>query len=108
MRVVWCQYGLGGIMASSDQFKIIVKGRQTHGALPWRGIDPIVVASRLVTTLQTIVSRELDLTLSPAVISVGRIQAGIRHNIIPEQAIMAGTIRTFDSTMQKEIRQRIS
>ena len=97
----------GGIMASSDQFKITVNGSQTHGAQPWKGVDPIVVASQITTALQTIVSRQLDLTLSPAVISIGRLHSGIRYNIIPNQAVMAGTIRTFDTTMHREIWERI-
>jgi amidohydrolase len=94
-------------MASSDWFTIKIKGRQTHGAAPWLGIDPIVVSSSIILNLQSIVSRQMDITKAPAIITVGKINAGVRPNIIPEEAVMEGTIRTLDSKMQKEIHERI-
>lgn len=100
-------YKTGAAMASSDWFQIKVKGRQTHGAYPWLGTDPIAVASQIYTGLQMIVSRQSELTKSPVVITVGRINAGIRENIIPEELIMAGTIRTLDSAIQKDVHQRV-
>jgi amidohydrolase len=83
-------------MAGADSFKIVVHGRQTHGARPWEGVDPIVVAAQVVTALQTVVSRQIDITAHPAIVSVGVIRGGIRDNILPESAEMVGTIRTFD------------
>ncbi len=94
-------------MASSDWFTIKVKGKQSHGSDPWKGIDPIVVSSEIIQNLQTIVSRQMDLTQAPVIITVGKINAGVRPNIIPEEAIMEGTIRTLDSKMQKEVHDRI-
>jgi amidohydrolase len=94
-------------MASSDWFTIKVKGRQSHGAEPWKSVDPIVVSSAIIQNLQTIVSRQMDLTRAPVIITVGKIHAGVRPNIIPEEAEMEGTIRTLDSKMQKEVHERI-
>ncbi len=94
-------------MASSDWFTIKVKGRQSHGAAPWLGIDPVVVSSSIIQNLQTIVSRQENLSQAPVIISVGKISAGVRPNIIPEEAIMEGTIRTLDSKMQKEVHAKI-
>ncbi len=94
-------------MASSDWFTIKVKGKQSHGANPWQGIDPIVISAEIIQGLQTIVSRQLDITQAPVIITVGKITAGVRSNIIPEQAIMEGTIRTLDSKMQKEVHERM-
>lgn len=96
-----------GFMAASDWFNIKVTGKQAHGAAPWKGIDPIVVSAQIINSLQTIISRQTELTKEAAVISVGRINAGIRENIIPESAEMAGTIRTFDPEMQKIIHEKI-
>jgi amidohydrolase len=96
-----------GLMAAGDTYRIIVKGRQTHGAMPWAGVDPIVVASQIVLGLQTIVSRQIDLTTAPAVVTVGTIEGGSRHNIVPDQVRMSGTIRTFDPEMRKEILARV-
>mgnify|MGYP001396241764 CR=1 FL=1 len=101
------EYRPRGIMAASDTFSITVKGRQTHGAMPAAGIDPIVVGSQIVMALQTIVSRQIDLTTAPAVITVGTFDGGTRFNIIPETVTMTGTIRTFDADMQKQIHARI-
>ena len=100
-------YKPAGMMAASDWFSINVKGRQSHGAAPWMGIDPIVVSAQIINGLQTIVSRQTELTKEAAVITVGRIQAGVRENIIPEEAFFAGTIRTLDEDMQKKIHEKI-
>jgi amidohydrolase len=101
-------YRRGPFMAASDQFEIVVRGRQTHGATPWRGIDPIVVASQIVVSLQTVVSRGVDITAQPAIVTVGQFQAGVRNNIIPDSARLVGTIRTFDEKMQNEIHQQVA
>ena len=101
------RYRPGGIMASADAFRIVVRGRQTHGAQPWNGTDPIVVASQIVLGLQTITSRQVDLTTGPAVITVGALNGGIRFNIIPDSVVMLGTIRTFDTAMRNDIHQRV-
>ncbi len=100
-------YRTGPFMASTDQFEIIVKGKQTHGSAPWRGIDPIVVGAQIVSALQTIVSRNVDITRLPAVVSVGQFQAGVRNNIIPDSARLVGTIRAFDEDVQNDIHVRI-
>ena len=100
-------YRPAGMMAASDWFTIKVKGKQSHGAAPWMGVDPIAISAQIINGLQTIVSRQTELTKEAAVISVGRINAGIRENIIPEEAVMAGTIRTLDEEMQKKIHEKI-
>jgi amidohydrolase len=97
----------GGVMASSDGLSIVVRGRQTHGALPWAGVDPIVIASQIVLGLQTVVSRQLDLTASPAIVTIGSINGGVRGNIIPDTVVMSGTIRTFDQGMRQQIHERV-
>jgi len=96
-----------GIMASGDTVRIAVRGRQTHGALPWEGVDPIVVAAQIVLGLQTIISRQANLTTAPAVLTLGMIQGGNRTNIIPDEVTMAGTIRTFDPGMRETIQERV-
>ena len=96
-----------GLMAAGDTYSIVVKGRQTHGAIPWAGVDPIVVAAQVVLGLQTVVSRQVDLTAAPAVVTVGTIEGGSRHNIVPEQVRMTGTIRTFDPEMRTQILTRV-
>ena len=101
------KYKSGAAMASSDRFSIKVKGKQTHGAQPWLGTDPIAVATQIYTGLQMIVARESELTKAPVVITVGKINGGIRENIIPEEITMAGTIRTLDPAMQKEVHEKI-
>ncbi|HSI87490.1 MAG TPA: amidohydrolase [Pyrinomonadaceae bacterium] len=101
------KYKSGAIMASSDWFQIRVKGSQTHGAYPWLGNDPIASATQIYTGLQMIVARRSDLPKAPVVITIGRINAGIRENIIPEELVMAGTIRTLDSAMQKDVHKKI-
>lgn len=100
-------YKPGATMASSDWFTIKVKGKQSHGAYPWNSIDPIVVSAEIVQALQTIVSRNIDITQAPVVVSVGRIQSGVRANIIPEEAMMEGTIRTLDGQVQKNVHEKI-
>jgi len=97
----------GGLMASSDYYSVTVQGQQTHGAEPWDGVDPIVTASQIVLGLQTIVSRQLDATRTPSIVTVGKIQGGIRNNIIPEAVEMVGTIRTFDADTRLDIHDRI-
>jgi len=93
----------GGILAAADQFNITVNGKQTHGSSPWTGVDPIAVASQIVIGLNMIISRQTELTKEAAVISVGRLRAGVRSNIIPETAELIGTIRTLDTAMQDKI-----
>ncbi len=102
------KYRTGGIMAASDWFKIKVKGKQTHGSQPWAGIDPVVVSAQIINGLQTIVSRQTELTKNPAVISVSVINGGVRSNIIPEDVTMLGTIRTLDTGMQRIIHEKIA
>jgi amidohydrolase len=101
-------YRSGPFMAAADSFEIIVRGRQTHGAAPWNGIDPIVVGSQIVSALQTIVSRHVNITKLPAIVTVGQFQSGVRNNIIPDSARLVGTIRTFDDGMQAEIHKRVT
>jgi amidohydrolase len=101
------EYKPGAFMASSDWFTIKVKGKQSHGSQPWKGIDPIVVSTEIISALQTIVSRQSELTKAPVVITVGKFHSGLRPNIIPEEALLEGTIRTLDSKMQKETHERI-
>ena len=96
-----------GIMASSDNLRIVVRGRQTHGALPWQGVDPIVVSAQIVGALQTITSRQTDVTLAPAIVTIGTIRGGTRFNIVPDSVVMEGTIRTFDEGMQRDIHARV-
>jgi amidohydrolase len=100
-------YRPGGILAASDRFSIKVKGRQAHGSAPWSSVDPIVVSAQIINGLQTIISRQTELTKEAAVITVGRMQGGIRENIIPEEAFLAGTIRTLDTAMQQKIHDKI-
>ncbi len=101
------KYKAGAFMASSDWFTIKVNGKGSHGSQPWGGIDPIAASAQIVEGLQHIVSRQMDLTTAPVVITVGTINSGVRSNIIPETAEMTGTIRTLDSKMQKEVHERI-
>ena len=96
-----------GAMASSDGLRIRVVGRQTHGAQPWAGIDPVVTASQIVVALQGIVSRQIDTTLAPAIVTVATIHGGVRGNIIPDDVVMTGTIRAFDTAMRDDIHARI-
>ena len=101
------RYRSGGTMASADAFRIVVRGRQTHGAIPWAGIDPIVIASQIVLGLQTIASRQVDVTAAPVIVTVGAINGGVRYNIIPDSVVMIGTIRTFDTAVRNDIHARV-
>ncbi|MEQ1923840.1 MAG: amidohydrolase [Pyrinomonadaceae bacterium] len=101
------RYKSGATMAAADWFEIKIKGKQTHAAYPWDGVDPVAVATQIYTGLQMIVSRRSNLPKAPVVITVGRINGGIRENIIPETLSMAGTIRTLDSEMQKDTHAKI-
>ncbi|PZR29489.1 MAG: amidohydrolase [Citrobacter freundii] len=100
------EYKSGSFMAAADFFTIKVKGRPSHGSQPWLGIDPIAASAQIIQGLQNIVSRQSELTKAPVVITVGKIQSGVRNNIIPEDAIMLGTIRTLDSDMQKKVHEQ--
>ncbi len=100
-------YKSGAFMASSDWFTIKVTGKGSHGSQPWGGVDPISASAQIIEGLQHIVSRQMDLTVAPVVITVGTINSGVRSNIIPEKAEMSGTIRTLDNAMQKEVHERI-
>ncbi len=101
------KYKSGAFMASSDWFTIKVNGKGSHGSQPWAGVDPIAASAQIIEGLQHIVSRQMDLTKAPLVITVGTINSGVRSNIIPETAVMTGTIRTLDSKMQVEVHERI-
>jgi amidohydrolase len=101
------KYKYGAAMASSDWFSIRVRGKQTHGSQPWHGIDPIAVSAQIINGLQMIVSRQSELTKAPVVITIGKINGGVRENIIPEEMTMAGTIRTLDPAMQKDVHEKI-
>jgi amidohydrolase len=100
-------YRSGPFLASADRFEIVVRGRQAHGSAPWRGVDPIVVGAEIVGALQTIVSRTVDLTHEPSVVTVGQFEAGVRNNIIPDRARLVGTIRNFDEKVRDETHARV-
>jgi amidohydrolase len=100
-------YRAGAVNASSDGFRLIVNGKQTHGAMPWNGVDPVVVGSQIVSALQTLVSRETDLTKQAVVLSVSTFHAGVRYNIIPDKAEMSGTLRTYDENTRQRIQRRV-
>ncbi|GMV09605.1 MAG: N-acyl-L-amino acid amidohydrolase [Gemmatimonadetes bacterium SCN 70-22] len=99
-------YRAGGLMASGDTYRVVIRGRQTHGALPWNGIDPITISSQVISNLQSIVSRTVDLTLTPAIVTVGYIRGGVRVNIIPDSVEFGGTIRAFDEATRDSILAR--
>jgi len=101
------QYRFGPIMAAAERMRITITGVQTHGAKPWGGVDPIVVSSQIIMSLQTIVAREVDITAVPAVVTIGSIHGGIRNNIIPEEVVMEGTIRTFEDNIRQKIHKSI-
>jgi len=100
-------YRPGAIMASADGLRIVVRGRQTHGAQPWSGIDPVVVTSQIVLGLQTIISRQVDITAAPGIVTIGAVHGGVRNNIIPDSVVMIGTIRAFDAAMRRDIWARV-
>ena len=97
----------GPLMAAVDTLRITVHGRQSHGARPWNGVDPIVTAAQIVNALQTIVSRQVDITQAPAIITIGKFSGGVRHNIIPDKVEMWGTIRSFDADMRDQLHSKI-
>ncbi len=101
-------YRHGSMLAAGDRFEIIVQGRQAHGSKPWVGVDPIVAGSAIVGALQTLVSRESDLTHEPVVVTVGQFDAGVRNNIIPDRARLVGTMRTFDEAMRADLERRMT
>ena len=101
------RYRAGPFMASNDWLSIKVNGRQTHGAWPWNGVDPVVTAAQIVTGLQNIVARQIDISKEPAVVTVATVNGGIRKNIIPDAVEMTGTIRTFDEPMRRDIHARV-
>lgn len=96
-------YRSGPLMASSDRFTIVVRGKQTHGSRPWGGIDPITTASQIILGAQTIISRQVDITKEPAILSFGKIRGGVRSNIIPDSVELVGTIRNFDMGIRQQI-----
>ncbi len=101
------RYKSGGTMAAAQSFTIKVKGKQSHGSQPWSGVDPILISAKIIDGLQTIISRETNLTNEAAVITVGKIKSGVRFNIIPESAEMIGTIRTLDYDMKDKLNKRM-
>ena len=107
MDVNTIEYTPGPALASSDDLRILIKGEQTHGASPWDGADAITAAAHVIAGLQTVVSRRVELTRGPAVISIGKIQGGVRTNILPEEVEMVGTIRTFDPGMREKIHREV-
>ena len=107
MPVGMLAYRPGVATSAADMFRIIVRGKQTHGARPWTGVDPVVIGSTIVTTLQTIISRETDVMRDPAVVTIGAFRGGVRNNIIPDQAELQGTLRTFSERHRARVKQRI-
>jgi amidohydrolase len=100
-------YRSGPFMASADRFEITVHGRQAHGSAPWTGVDPIAAAAQIVTGVNHIVSRQVNITKEPAIVSFGKIAGGVRNNIIPEEVTMIGTIRALSYEMRDNIKQKI-
>lgn len=100
-------YRVGPLMAAVDSFKIHVQGLQSHGSRPWQGVDPIATSALIINGVNTIISRQIDITETPAVISFGAINGGIRDNIMPETVEMIGTIRTFQPAHRVEIFDRL-
>jgi len=101
------EYRAGAVQASADRIRIVIKGRQTHGALPWKGIDPITVGAEIVLALNSVASRQLDVTRGPVVITVGTFHGGARNNIVPDDAVLTGTLRTFDASVREDAMARI-
>ena len=98
----------GAEMSMADILTIVVKGKQTHGAQPWKGVDPVVISAEIITALQTITARQTDITAAPAIVTVSTINGGLRFNIIPDSVVMTGTIRTFDKAMREDVHARIT
>ncbi len=107
MPVGTIAYREGGMLASSDGLRIVVRGTQTHGAMPWGGVDPIVTSAQIINGLQTVVSRQVDLTDSPAIVTIGQIEGGNRGNIIPDTVLMIGTIRTLNPDTRTLVHERV-
>ncbi|MGG9962888.1 amidohydrolase [Ferruginibacter sp. SUN106] len=101
------QYKSGSFMASADKFTVKVKGKSSHGSQPWLGVDPIAVSANIIEAFQQIVSRQMDLTKAPVVITVAKFNSGVRFNIIPDEAMMEGTLRTLDSKMRTDVQERM-
>jgi amidohydrolase len=97
----------GGLMASADRLRIDVDGRQTHASMPWRGVDPVVVSAQIILALQTVVTRQIDSTATPAVLSISTIHGGVRSNILPDDVVMEGTLRVHDERVRADIKRRI-
>ena len=100
-------YRPGGTMASSDGLTITVLGRQTHGAVPWGGLDPVVVSAQIINALQTIPSRQMDVTVAPQIVTIATIHGGVLNNIIPDSVVMTGTVRTLDAAQRADVHARI-
>lgn len=101
------QYKPGAFMASTDAFTVKVKGKQSHGSQPWLGIDPVAISANIIEAFQQIVSRQMDIVKAPVVITVAKINGGVRFNIIPEEVNMEGTLRTLDSKMHEDVQQKM-
>jgi amidohydrolase len=101
-------YRTGGLFAGVNNFTVIVKGKQTHGAMPWTGTDAITVSAQIITGLQTIISRQIDITEAPAIITVGTINGGSQVNILPGEVKFEGTLRTFSPVFLKDIEERMT
>lgn len=102
------RYRTEGFLASADRLEIRVRGRQAHGSSPWAGVDPVIVSAHIMTALQSVAGRQLDVTRGPAVVSIGRIEGGTRWNIIPDEVMMEGTIRTHDPELREEMALRVT
>jgi amidohydrolase len=100
-------YRSGAMKAGGDDLRIVVRGRGAHGAKPWNGIDPIVVAAQIVLGLQTIVSRQTDLSKAPLVVTIGKIEGGVRSNIIPDSVTLVGTLRSFGAQARADAQERV-
>jgi len=100
-------YRPGPLMASADSFTIKIRGKQTHGAVPWGGVDPIVIGAQIVNVVQTIISRNVNIAEAPAVLTVATFHGGVRFNIVPDEAELGGTIRAFGEDTRKDIRRRL-
>jgi amidohydrolase len=97
----------GGLMASADSLRINVHGRQTHASMPWRGVDPVVTSAQIILALQTVITRQIESTASPAVLSISTIHGGVRSNILPDDVTMEGTLRVHNEAMRADIKRRI-
>jgi amidohydrolase len=100
-------YRSGGAMASADDMEITIEGKGTHGAAPWRGVDPIVVSAQVILALQTIASRQMEINKAPVIVTIGKIEGGTRDNIIPDSVSMKGTLRALDAEMRKDLQVRV-